>query len=110
MYVCVRGNAARFFGLLFFGVFPRLVAEFVRFSPLSSDSSSGRTPSLARWGRGWGCFLWLKGGNAVRFSVGIFFRSASALFDKVLLILPSVFKRVVRDELFVCDKFSGANF
>ena len=70
----LEGNAARFFGLPFFSVHPRFAAEFVSFSPLYSDSSSGRTPSLMGWGSNWGCvFLCLGGENAVRFLAGFFF-------------------------------------
>ena len=68
--------------------------EFVRFSPLHSDISSGRTPSLTGWGRGWGCFLWVKRGNAVRFSVrNFFFSGVHPLFlTELCLSYPPFFR------------------
>ena len=60
-------------------------------------------------GVGLGFFLWLEGGNAVRFSDSIF-SGECPFFDRALLLLTPVFDRVVGDELFVCDKFLGANF
>ena len=51
-----------------------------------------------------------EGGNAVRFSDRIFPGERPLFFCKVLLVLAPVFYRVVGDELFVSDKFLGANF